>query len=541
MRKRHITLLTIFLCSSALAVSAVAIFSKNSFLGKTKANEETRSITIDTTTNILTESTTFVESTASLKTDQLKNNVGFKFKAKLNTDGASYSIGAGNENKAYIMNAPSSPIGNIKTIEINKITGDYNSYLIEYGWDLDGEGNVIYEDSVGGYLETDVCPSYFRVRMDYDYGYESMIESIVITYSSDCQDPAHNPYVTEDGVRYLLYSDHAEVAGLANSGTKNVTIKSLVSGKPVTAIGESAFSNTGIENVVLNASISSIGRHAFNRCESLETVIGCGGVEAIGYEAFYECRKMTTIPFEGNVIKTIDMRAFQSCNLMASVLNFGAQVTSIGNSAFRYCNAITSVIFDDDCELTSFGKGFESDMKGLTTVHIGENMTDPYGITQSWYTDPALETFTIGTNGIENATYKVIDNAVYKKLANDKLEVLFVLQAAGNSYVMPSNVTEINNYLCYDNKTIETVDLRNFEGTNIPYCAFQGASKLSTVKLSKVAEIEGYAFSNCSIITQIEFNGTAAEWALVTLDENWALYSNIANIVCTDQTIPANI
>ena len=541
MRKRHISLLTIFLCSSALAVSAVAIISKNGFLGKTKATEETRSITIDTTTNILTENKTFVETTATLKTDQLKNNVGFKFKAKLNTDGASYSIGAGNEEKAYIMNAPSSPIGNIKTIEINKIEGDYNSYLIEYGWDLDGEGKVIYEDSVSGYLDTDVCPSYFRVRMDYDYGYESKIESIVITYSSDCQNPAHNPYVTDDGVRYLLYSDHAEVAGLADSGTKNVTIKSLVSGKPVTAIGESAFSNTGIENVVLNASISSIGRHAFNRCESLESVTGCGGVEAIGYEAFYECGKMTTIPFEGNVIKTIEVRAFQSCVLMASELNFSKQVTLIGNSAFRYCNAITTLNFDDDCELQEFSKGFESDMKGLTTVHIGENMTDPYGITQSWYTDTALETFTIGTSGIENNTYKVIDNAVYKKLNDGKLEVLFILQGAGNSYVAPINVIEINNYLCYDNTTIETVDLRNFEGTVIPYCAFQGDSNLTTVKLSKITEIEDYAFGSCSSLTKIEFAGTAAEWALVTLAENWAQYSAIANIVCTDQTIPANI
>ena len=65
------------------------------------------------------------------------------------------------------------------------------------------------------------------------------------------------------------------------------------------------------------------------------------------------------------------------------------------------------------------------------------------------------------------------------------------------------NVTEINNYLCYDNQTMETVDLRNFEGTNIPYCAFQGDSNLSTVKLSKVAEIEGYAFSSCSSLTQL--------------------------------------
>lgn len=541
MQKRHFALLMLLTCSSALALSAVALVARTGFFsGRTKASEETRSITIDTTTNVLTESKTFVESTATLKTDQLKNDVGFKFKAKLNDDEASYNLGAGNEEKAYIMNVASSPIGNIKTIEVNKISGDYNSYVIEYGWDLDGEGKVIYENSVYSYLETETRPSYFRISMDYDYGDDSMIESIVITYSSNCQEPADNPYVSEDGIKYLLYNDHAEATGLVDSETKDVSIKSVVSGKPVTTIGESAFSNTGIETVVLNASITTIARYAFYRCASLESVIGCGGVTTIGYESFYECRKMTTIPFEGNVIKTIDTRALQGCNLMASELNFGAQVTSIGNSAFRYCNSITSLIFDDDCELNGFSKGFESDMKGLTTVHIGENMTDRYGITQAWYSDSALETFTIGTNGIENATYKVIDNAVYKKLENNKLELLMILQAAGNSYVMPSNVTEINNYLCYDNTTIETVDLRNFEGTIIPYCAFQGASNLSTVKLSKVVEIEGYAFSYCSSLTQIEFGGTKDEWGLVNLGDGWSSYSAIASIVCTDGTIILN-
>ena len=541
MQKRHFALFMLLTCSSALALSAVALVARTGFLsGRTKASEETRSITIDTTTNVLTESKTFVESTATLKTDQLKNDIGFKFKAKLNDDEASYNLKAGDVEKAYIMNVASSPIGNIKTIEVNKISGDYNSYVIEYGWDLDGEGKVIYENSVNNYLETETRPSYFRISLDYDYGYNSMIESIVITYSSNCQEPADNPYVSEEGIKYLLYNDHAEVAGLVDSETKNVTLKALVSGKPVTTIGESAFSNAGIETVVLNASITTIARYAFNRCASLESVVGCGGVTTIGYEAFYECRKMITIPFEGDVIKTIGDRAFQSCNLMASELNFGAQVTSIGNSAFRYCNAITTLIFDDDCELQGFSKGFESDMVGLTTVHIGENMTDPYGMTQAWYSDTALETFTIGTDGIENTTYKVIDNAVYRKLENNKLRLLFILQAAGNSYVMPSNVTEINNYLCYDNQTIETVDLRNFEGTNIPYCAFQGDSNLSTVKLGKVAEIEGYAFSSCSSLTQIEFGGTTAEWELVNLGDGWSSYSAIASIVCTDGTISVN-
>ena len=33
----------------------------------------------------------------------------------------------------------------------------------------------------------------------------------------------------------------------------------------------------------------------------------------------------------------------------------------------------------------------------------------------------------------------------------------------------------------------------------------QGDSNLSTVKLGKVAEIEGYAFSSCNSLTQIDF------------------------------------
>lgn len=101
MQKRHFALFMLLTCSSALALSAVALVARTGFLsGRTKASEETRSITIDTTTNVLTESKTFVESTATLKTDQLKNDVGFKFKAKLNDDEASYNLSAGNEEKS---------------------------------------------------------------------------------------------------------------------------------------------------------------------------------------------------------------------------------------------------------------------------------------------------------------------------------------------------------------------------------------------------------------------------------------------------------
>ena len=42
------------------------------------------------------------------------------------------------------------------------------------------------------------------------------------------------------------------------------------------------------------------------------------------------------------------------------------------------------------------------------------------------------------------------------------------------------------------------------------------------------------AFSECKSIESVTYNGTAAEWKKITLDEMWAFEPSIALVKCSD-------
>ena len=65
--------------------------------------------------------------------------------------------------------------------------------------------------------------------------------------------------------------------------------------------------------------------------------------------------------------------------------------------------------------------------------------------------------------------------------------------------------------------------------------AFQGCSSLTEIEIpSTVENIGERAFVNCSSLKTFKFNGTVEQWLRVKKQDNWATYSGIETVICTD-------
>ena len=126
-----------------------------------------------------------------------------------------------------------------------------------------------------------------------------------------------------EGLAYSLNADGESytVTGRGACTDTELIIPAEIEGKPVTSIGNSAFTGFGLDpsvaltGVVIPDSITSISDGAFAYQSNLESVIIGKGVTSIGYQAFYSCLSLKNVVIPDSV-------------------------TSIGVGAFAYCSRV---------------------------------------------------------------------------------------------------------------------------------------------------------------------------------------------------------
>ncbi len=85
------------------------------------------------------------------------------------------------------------------------------------------------------------------------------------------------------------------------------TVKKLVIGEGITALGDYAFAYMAIlEEVVLPASLTEISYKSFEDCPKLKTVSGGFGVTLIESEAFLSCENLTTVELSTALVEVQD-------------------------------------------------------------------------------------------------------------------------------------------------------------------------------------------------------------------------------------------
>lgn len=131
---------------------------------------------------------------------------------------------------------------------------------------------------------------------------------------------------------------------------EHITIPSSYNGKPVTAIGNSAFdineNKRVIKSVVIPNTIKTIGKYAFLGCE-LTSIIIPKNVTYLGGGAFSFC-ELTTIDIPGS-IEILRNMTFMYCRSLTTV-NIGEGVRVIEEQAFQGCTSLESISLPDSIE-----------------------------------------------------------------------------------------------------------------------------------------------------------------------------------------------
>lgn len=158
--------------------------------------------------------------------------------------------------------------------------------------------------------------------------------------------------VTVDGLKYNIYSDHAEVAdSQRNDLPENIVIPETVSGKPVTKLGQGLMFKRKIISVSLPDTITEFALSPMFGCENLESVKLPAHIRELPISTFYSCKSLKTVELPDE-LEIIGPTLFQHCDSLEKI-TIPASVSSISTMAFKECASLKEVtILNPDCKLT---------------------------------------------------------------------------------------------------------------------------------------------------------------------------------------------
>ena len=255
-----------------------------------------------------------------------------------------------------------------------------------------------------------------------------------------------------------------------NSAQGTITIPSQIDGKPVTSIGEQAFSYCdSLTSITIPDSVTSIGMQAFSSCDSLTSVTIGNGVKKIGEHAFSFCDSLTSITIPNSV-------------------------TSIGNEAFRYCSSLTSITIPNS--VTSIGREAFYGCSSLTSATIGSGVTSIGN--EAFDNCDKLNQINVDT---ANTVYSSENGVLFNK---DKTELIRYPEGkADTSYSIPNSVTYIVYRAFCDCSSLTSITIPD-SVTSIGTQAFLYCDSLTSITIpNSVTRIGSYAFNGCKKLTQI--------------------------------------
>ncbi len=365
-----------------------------------------------------------------------------------------------------------------------------------------------------------------------------------------------------EGLKYSLNSDGNgyTVTGIGTCTDKELIIPSEYNAKPVTSIGERAFSwCTGLTSVTIPDSVTSIGKYAFYSCtgltsitvakgntkyhsadnclietESKTLIAGCknsiiptdGSVTSIGWNAFDGCTGLTSITIPDSVT-SIGKDAFYNTawyDNQPDGLVYAGKVAytykgtmpsntsivlkegtlGIADEAFSWCTGLTSVTIPDS--MTSIGYRSFYNCTGLTSVTIPDSVTSIGGETFSGCS--GLTSITI-PDSVTSIGYE----AFYKCSGLTSVTIPDSVTSIGfwafynctglTNITIPDSVMSIGSYAFYNCTGLTNVTIGG-SVTSIGESAFEGCKGLTSVTIPDSMTSIGYrAFYNCTGLTSV--------------------------------------
>ena len=321
---------------------------------------------------------------------------------------------------------------------------------------------------------------------------------------------------------YRIKGDTAEIyAGsssraISPSPAGAVTIPSALGGKPVTSIGNSAFSGcSGLTKVMIPDSVTNIAYYAFRDCSGLTNVVIPDNVTSIGGSAFSGCGGLTNVVI-GSGVTSIGDYAFSGCSRLTSV-TIPDSVTRIGSSAFSGCSGL------EEIALPFIGaqrgnEGVSDSLFGYifgTASYAGCERTDQvYGSSSSSY---------------------YIPSNLQKVVVTDETVIGYgAFYGCGRltDVTIPDSVTSIGERAFYNCRGLTGVTIPD-SVTSIGFSAFYNCDGLTSVTIpDSVTNIGSYAFQDCSALTSVTIPDSVTSIAS-------SAFSSCSRLTCV--TIPDSV
>lgn len=316
--------------------------------------------------------------------------------------------------------------------------------------------------------------------------------------------------------------------------------------------------------VTIPNGVTEIKKQAFKNCIGLPSIDLPDSVTKIGEEAFFGCSSLTKITLP-NSLTAIDKYAFCGCASLAKT-TIPDSVTAIGDGVFNGCDNLKYNEFDNALYLGNEKNPYLLLVKPvsteITTCKINENTN---------FISPAafFGCGSLTSIAIPNGVTSIGKHTFYNCYDLVSVDLPDSITAIGESAFyncirltlinIPQSLTSIVGY-AFDNCDIRTIywNATNcinestssaplFTGYNkpdlvfigdnvetIPSYAFYGC-KLTSIKIpDSVTEIGESAFCNCSLLTEIKFEGTVAQWQDVIKGDTWKYGVPATKVICSD-------
>ena len=275
----------------------------------------------------------------------------------------------------------------------------------------------------------------------------------------------------DDGTAYIyrnLSDGTVEIASYTGR-RRYLTIPAMLEGKPVSSIGEYAFSgNSRLRSVTLPDTLKNIGEGAFYDCVNIRAIEIPESVQTIGNQAFYGCVSMSQVGLmRGGNLRVIGDRAFAMSGVTS--IHLPKTVTKLGKGVFYGSFGMASITVEPGNANYQIKNKALYDAAGTTLVYYPAALSGSYTIAE-------------GTKAVDD--YAFAYSRCGNIALNEDVQVLGA-QAFANTNIRSVRIPN----------SVSLLGEGCFESSRVAEVTFSGGSALT--------EIAGAAFRWCSYLTDI--------------------------------------
>lgn len=339
------------------------------------------------------------------------------------------------------------------------------------------------------------CETYFV--FEYEEYIEVQRNDVIIPLAHKWKDNKCSVCGKDDGGTkglewgYNSQTDSYTVSGIGSFKGAELVIPASYNGKPVTAIGRSAFwafeYPEQITRVTLPDTLKTIGDDAFRECKNLTEITIPASTHLIDKWAFKDCTKLSKVTFVGKEECYLYQGAFQNCVSLTEIeLPQNIDINDVvWDSLFEGCTSLRSVNLPEN--VTRIGKNAFANCYSLTSIKIPATVTE------------------IQENAFLNC-YRLIEVHNYSELKFTKGETANGHVGYYADAVINKDIIDLEGDHSYITTTDEGYVVYNKE-TLIGYIG-EGKELNIPVHMGTFSEslktIYGYAFYNCKDITTVK-------------------------------------